>query len=193
MFQSTRPCGARPGHFDLVALPDAPFQSTRPCGARRRPLSFHCQHGTVSIHAPVRGATLRRQPSVACEVFQSTRPCGARRGLAGSLPTRNAVSIHAPVRGATQWTGWRQDEFQSTRPCGARRSATIDAVALHAVSIHAPVRGATWRRLRYPHSADLVSIHAPVRGATDFTSPVEAPQMLFQSTRPCGARRGLQQ
>ena len=55
----------------------------------------------VSIHAPVRGATIGQVVPVPSVMFQSTRPYGAR-------PTWNVVerwacrvSIHAPVRGAT--------------------------------------------------------------------------------------------
>ena len=56
LFQSTRPCGARhsiPEGTDMDLL----FQSTRPCGARPIPLDDTIPQITVSIHAPVRGAT----------------------------------------------------------------------------------------------------------------------------------------
>jgi len=97
------------------------FQSTRPCGARPEGHAVVCV-GCVSIHAPVWGATqllcgyrpahrfnprarvgrdaksfshLRRMS------FQSTRPCGARL-LTEELDMFLAVSIHAPVWGATR-------------------------------------------------------------------------------------------
>ena len=144
------------------------FQSTRPCGARHLRLRRHRAGVGVSIHAPVRGAT-------------GGAPVGA--GRAG-------VSIHAPVRGATR----RQGRVQLRR----------------VVSIHAPVRGATGRRTE-PAARKMgfnpraragrdrrsccdvlsvcdVSIHAPVRGATHFRGYLLRVRM-FQSTRPCGARR----
>ncbi len=77
---------------------------------------------TVSIHAPVWGATrlhARREHGTA---FQSTRPCGARLRV---LPF---------LKG--------QKMFQSTRPCGARQ-ATYKSSTEKDVSIHAPVWGAT--------------------------------------------------
>ncbi len=98
-FQSTRPHGAR--HAQQAREPGpALFQSTRPHGARRRwplqewwPARFNPRArtgrdarsvkigtgGSVSIHAPARGATRS----------------SARRGWA------IMVSIHAPARGAT--------------------------------------------------------------------------------------------
>ena len=100
------------------------FQSTRPCGARHSDSAFAESHCCVSIHAPVRGATLLRPR---CRV--------------GSI-----VSIHAPVRGATGWrlppVSWT-NQFQSTRPCGARHTPTSHRRPQLLVSIHAPVRGAT--------------------------------------------------
>ena len=166
MFQSTRPCGARPaadGHEEEKNE----FQSTRPCGARPRASpetatrpSFNPRARAgrdqkrgrrgwkgvkVSIHAPVRGAT-------------------QYQGLHFSI---FIVSIHAPVRGATctmfsvartiakfqstrpcgarqgfQTMCFRSSSFQSTRPCGARPGRP-EIVRVVDVSIHAPVRGAT--------------------------------------------------
>ena len=56
----------------------------------------------VSIHAPVRGATIPRAGSHPFRQFQSTRPCGARHLEKGLKGAKNGVSIHAPVRGATE-------------------------------------------------------------------------------------------
>ena len=55
------------------------------------------------------------------------------------------------------------------------------------VSIHAPARGATpllWRS----QTNSLVSIHAPARGATCHSMRPADCLILFQSTRPRGAR-----
>ena len=59
LFQSTRPCGARPA-TPHSRRPRNSFQSTRPCGARREPDSIFNAVDVVSIHAPVWGATARR-------------------------------------------------------------------------------------------------------------------------------------
>ena len=56
VFQSTRPCGARPDTGIWLTQP-IEFQSTRPCGAR--PLVPAVRHRSTT--------------------FQSTRPCGARQ------------------------------------------------------------------------------------------------------------------
>ena len=125
LFQSTRPCGARRNRVGGMAR-DGVFQSTRPCGARRRrkPLASGCDQ--VSIHAPVRGATIPIPLSTASSMrFQSTRPCGARQRQSGRVQGPDHVSIHAPVRGATNG--------------GSNPPPSIG------VSIHAPVRGATHR------------------------------------------------
>jgi len=121
----------------------------------------------VSIHAPVRGATLRDGGKGQMGLFQSTRPCGARpvvdtshlhpESVSIHAPVRGAtilshtlyypseVSIHAPVRGAT--IGYidllHTESFQSTRPCGARHRHNGIYYTSPLVSIHAPVRGAT--------------------------------------------------
>ena len=129
----------------------------------------------VSIHAPLRGATLAgrsREPikesfnprapagrdqcgggvQAWFEKFQSTRPCGARLYI---------------IEGAQ-----KPKLFQSTRPCGARQELRLPYPAHGGVSIHAPLRGAT--SLVEVHALDLsVSIHAPLRGATLFSSRPE--------------------
>jgi len=77
------------------------FQSTRPCGARHGQDCYLSDSLTVSIHAPVRGATT--QPHLKIQSFK--------------------VSIHAPVQGATEGCvlAILAMKFQSTRPCGARQ------------------------------------------------------------------------
>jgi len=100
MFQSTRPCGARPV-FGGVFKINGRFQSTRPCGARpHRCLGFK-EGVVVSIHAPVRGATqcLPLPPRSARVSIHAPV-----RGATDQAEDRGAhvvVSIHAPVRGAT--------------------------------------------------------------------------------------------
>ena len=122
----------------------------------------------VSIHAPVRGATLK--------ITQSD--------------TVQRVSIHAPVRGATQLpeansvaTGCfnpraregrdvRRNLYGQVSRCFNPRAREgrdphhIAVVVWQTVSIHAPVRGATIV-ISVLGPVHIVSIHAPVRGATE--------------------------
>ena len=64
-----------------------------------------------------------------------------------------------------------------------------DFILIHPdkISIHAPARGATWRNL-YRCDQIAISIHAPARGATQMHLKTVV-QILFQSTRPRGARQ----
>ena len=83
-----------------------------------------CAH--VSIHAPVRGATLDQLFVRRIIIgFNSRARKGRDTVLFAEIIRRMHVSIHAPVRGAT--------------PC-ARAGGSGHAP----VSIHAPVRGATF-------------------------------------------------
>src|SRR5437763_10379226 len=126
-------------------------------------------------------------------MFQSTRPRGARPLLV--IKVVNVI------------------QFQSTRPRGARLRRTGFLCATRTVSIHAPTRGATptlglvlaprsncfnprahdGRDLRGNDDQTCiatVSIHAPTRGATSHGSGWESAELVFQSTRPRGARPG---
>ena len=128
---------------------------------------------TVSIHAPARGATVRRA------AFDE-----------GGL----GVSIHAPARGATfrgkgRWRGSggfnpRAREgrdyggaaltsapftFQSTRPRGARRIAGKVAHLPKTFQSTRP-RGARQSQRSHRDFGSTVSIHAPARGATSDTT-----------------------
>ena len=79
-FQSTPPCGGRPA---AVYVPDLFLRfNPRPRAGGDAAVAAAAYLIIVSIHAPVRGATLGRL---------SERPQGS-------------VSIHAPVRGATFFT-----------------------------------------------------------------------------------------
>ncbi len=129
LFQSTRPCGARPS-FTTVTRTNCLFQSTRPCGARPSG-KFECVPVSVSIHAPMWGATITGRAKVSAFVFQSTRPCGARRSE-NSVSTSVRVSIHAPMWGATCQDRPHSTHrlFQSTRPCGARLVITAYTLQL---------------------------------------------------------------
>ncbi len=122
-FQFTRPYGARLGQGaqDPFAFQ---FQFTRPYGARPGRPAYSGAMEMVSIHAPLRSATVLNQrwgslyirfnsrapterdadippESHADELFQFTRPYGARPGLLGKIRPNKEVSIHAPLRSAT--------------------------------------------------------------------------------------------
>ena len=199
------------GDSDIRALwPEArKFQSTPPCGGRPDAVNTASSYMTVSIHAPVRGATgagvggarvARFQSTPPCggrraacrsvrrhQVFQSTPPCGGRPIIA-TLSSMFAVSIHAPVRGATYGRNFScmGRGFQSTPPCGGRRRQPGRSGCCLTFQSTPPCGGrhalARVLRERYP-----VSIHAPVRGATCRSRRIWR-GWQFQSTPPCGGR-----
>ena len=110
----------------------------------RRLRLLPCLPQTVSIHAPVKGAT------------RFVRHCIGGRG----------VSIHAPVKGATysEPSLGVNNSFNSRTRKGCD-DKSFDISPFKDVSIHAPVKGATKLQpviLR----VNMVSIHAPVKGAT---------------------------
>ena len=142
------------------------FQSTHPCGVRQHD-AILCRVGrTVSIHAPVWGATGRYMRWRNTVMFQSTHPCGVRRATSTITPEQR-VSIHAPVWGATcdintmvdcskrfnprtrVGCDGRTSNLLVKRPCFNPRTRVGCDTVLNAsdagcrVSIHAPVWGAT--------------------------------------------------
>src|SRR5690606_37574166 len=121
-FQSTRPRGAR-RHKATPDICRHKFQSTRPRGARPlgsptlpystgfnprahagRDLLSRCRHtqaGSVSIHAPTRGATIFTIARVRdWGSFNPRAHAGRDMDTAHTLFCL-LVSIHAPTRGAT--------------------------------------------------------------------------------------------
>ena len=97
------------------------------------------------------------------------------------------VSIHAPVWGAKMTMKPRRStrKFQSTHPCGVRIN-DYPRTARKMVSIHAPVWGANIKSFAL-FGFSQVSIHAPVWGAKRGRD-IFSPNLLFQSTHPCGVR-----
>ena len=164
------------------------FQPTRPHGARQYFLhSFFCFYA-VSTHAPAWGATLLyyinayedgfnprarmgRDPnnSLACRATRCFNP-RARMGRDGRKESPifivSRVSTHAPAWGAT--------------------AISVKIYNKTQVSTHAPAWGATHV---FPHGGIKISVstHAPAWGATHSRS-CHTPIMLFQPTRPHGAR-----
>ena len=104
------------------------------------------RNDAVSIHAPVKGATL----FVSCYLLFFF------------------VSIHAPVKGATNFQTLFFLFFCCFNPrtregCDLGNSPGV--LHRHYVSIHAPVKGATRTDVSRDDPIN-VSIHAPVKGAT---------------------------
>ena len=101
--------------------------------------------GSISIHAPPRGAT------------------DARR----KVLDEKKISIHAPPRGATRSFGSSSsisEKFQFT-PLREGRLVANGSSVLLMISIHAPPRGATGGGVLLV-SLEMISIHVPPRGAT---------------------------
>ncbi len=129
-------------------------------------LSGH-PRSTVSIHAPARGATCRRD----------------------DVQRSNDVSIHAPARGATgecRRGATRLRGFYPRSREGSDGDAQAASLRHLLVSIHAPARGATGDAAPAAGAAG-VSIHAPARGATVLMLSMQV-EKQFLSTLPRGER-----
>ena len=134
------------------------------CGSGKRQQDQLWRKALTRAHVGRDELWNRDNPGQHVSIHAPTR--GATRPKADP-PGAGGVSIHAPTRGATE--AGRADPRKNE------------------VSIHAPTRGATSHR--QPHTLiAAVSIHAPTRGATN-RGEVDAIHVLFQSTRPRGARR----
>ena len=124
------------------------FQSTHPCGVRLGDHEPYVNLDNVSIHAPLRGATL------GC-----ARYCGMDRGFNPRTPAgcdtkaRIVYWIDESFNPRTPagcdfpslFFGRCRYEFQSTHPCGVRPTSGTLGRQRDCVSIHAPLRGATPR------------------------------------------------
>ena len=164
----------------------------------------------VSIHAPVWGATwlelvavkpksFNPRTRVGCDISDCSVTCDV-----GSFNPRTRVGCDNHQLGEA----WRIKSFNPRTRVGCDKSVnslTVSAL----VSIHAPVWGAT-RLMIFIYLKPMVSIHAPVWGATHdiklfhhFKSFNPRTRVgcdvmevgafglgEFQSTHPCGVRRG---
>ena len=122
-FQSTHPCGVRLT-FVCRSGRVRGFQSTHPCGVRHWRRDRQHEVCDVSIHAPLRGATIPTHESIHIICI---------------------VSIHAPLRGATfplVVVSSTVDGFNPRTPAGCDYRFSLINL-LYGVSIHAPLRGAT--------------------------------------------------
>ena len=163
-FQSTLPRRERRASSAVMGKAAA-FQSTLPRRERRRLSRIRTGGGTISIHAPAKGATI--QPFWTAErspVFQSTLPRRERRDIPTPKVTpRHEISIHAPAKGATPLASEVKQQLS--------------------ISIHAPAKGATDNN-RPRNACGFISIHAPAKGAT-VDGQLELRDLdEFQSTLP---------
>ncbi len=73
------------------------FQSTRPCGARPESALAAARRQRVSIHAPCGARPVDHKIPLHHLVFQSTRPCGARRDHTTCLLSSSCFNPRARV------------------------------------------------------------------------------------------------
>ena len=104
------------------------------------------------------------------------------------IPTDPTVSTHAPTRGATATStlNFQTCLFQPTRPRGARQTGQCGRRPPPSFNprAHEGRDGTHDDVSGHQH----VSTHAPTRGATE-AKYAEHVEMMFQPTRPRGARR----
>ena len=167
-------------------------------------------HDLISIHAPVKGATVlplsvlswsisyfNPRTREGCDpaslllrlILHHFNPrtregCDCNAKLPDLLPA--FISIHAPVKGATFSMSPTNTAIGISihAPVKGATQGTTFYNSKPRISIHAPVKGAT-RIQSYIHLArSNISIHAPVKGATSNLMPGEGVMMIFQSTHP---------
>ncbi len=121
---------------------------------------------TVSIRAPVRGATAPRDLLLLSTTFRSAPPCGERLSLSPAV---------------TEYL-----EFRSAPPCGERPQTVYNHLQTRLVSIRAPVRGATYILFLIDEVGGFDP--RPRAGSDDGTYGVCACASVFRSAPPCGER-----
>ena len=152
----------------------AMFQSTRPRWARPLPYSAACPYGSVSIHAPARGATPNHPGQLVCQPDVSIHaPAMGATSTYTEINEAAPVSIHAPAMGATP-------------------NHPGQLVCQPDVSIHAPARGAT---SAIHNNEEIITCFNPrAREGRDVRAGLPNPSSKeFQSTRPRGARLTVNQ
>ena len=146
----------------------------------------------ISIHAPVRGATLILICSLCLFVYFNSRSRAGSDGY-GSVIKLSGKNFNSRSRAGSDnisiFISPYFYSFQFTLPCGERRSHDWGYWNNSFISIHAPVRGAT-PSLYNDIENEIISIHAPVRGATNSTKLLSG-FSPFQFTLPCGERQQL--
>ena len=165
----------------------------------------------VSIHAPARGATIRRGFQSHVMQFQSTRPRGARRVPGGRLLNASCFNPRARAGRDERPEGQQRKKacfnpraragrdqvgrvefhgytFQSTRPRGARLSCNV--MIGNGFQSTRP-RGARQRRKPETKPKTPVSIHAPARGATIIQHVLERDRICFNPRARAGRDSSL--
>ena len=166
------------------------FQSTPPCGGRLVISSLLHQTTSVSIHAPVRGATLcsrrasprfrrfnprpraggdrnRQEHTLKCSSFNPRPRAGGDGRFLSCFHPGSCFNPRPRAGGDPGPCDFiiSLPRFQSTPPCGGRPSAQLTSSHLSAFQSTPPCGGR--RVFSLSMSCKLtVSIHAPVRGAT---------------------------
>ena len=166
------------------------FQSMRPCRARPAIAVGFENHQDVSIHAPVQGATAddvldaTRLPS-----FQSTRPCRARLPDILNRAHHRGVSIHAPVQGATGAQIGKACYIGVSIHAPVQGATSAQRGTARNVSRFNPRAraGRDWRDGRRTCADRRFNPRARA-GRDNVTWPNASPSRAFQSTRPCRAR-----
>ena len=108
---------------------------------------------TVSIHAPMWGATVAEFRDAEHPQFQSTRPCGARRNVRLYSLLRSMFQSTRPcgARLAPLRLPKMSVRFQSTRPCGARLSfiAMTSSIVKFQSTRPCGARQGHWQKVRF--------------------------------------------
>ena len=209
-FQSTHPCGVRPSVSQIVNL-STDFNPRTHVGCDGTPFPLYTQL-LISIHAPMWGATayfnqlqvhyqnFNPRTHVGCdstwassdsnlEYFNPRTHVGCDANRCSQRFLLN-ISIHAPMWGATGGRKENDYDFYISihAPMWGATIAYTDDSSHFSISIHAPMWGATSPEIDN-NSIALISIHAPMWGAT-FRRLFYRLWKWFQSTHPCGVRRG---
>ncbi len=212
MFQSTRPRGARL-EYELQPVQIDWFQSTRPRGARLLAVFRYQFSFEVSIHTPAWGATEYEQLSLLPSSGFNPHARVGRDDRFRAWVTDICFNPHARVGRdychALRFVGLH---VSIHTPAWGATTDNLDQRMHDHVSIHTPAWGAT---IFDHHAGDKrhVSIHTPAWGATpgrssliaflrgfnpharvgrdSFVTLLGNLYLLFQSTRPRGARQSF--
>ena len=210
-FQFTRPCGARPSRATISArrrsfnsraragrdgrilrvLSPSPRFNSRARAGRDATRASSAHGADVSIHAPVRGATMRTRREGPKPGFNSRARAGRDR-MQGVRRDIAHVSIHAPVRGATPASVAFEmlERFQFTRPCGARPVAPVAPLPPTQFQFTRPC-GARLRAGSGRHPRRFCFNSRARAGRDGTVNGTVSDVSVFQFTRPCGARLAL--
>ena len=179
---NSRP-SARGDHSDEKGDAERSDFNSRPSARGDKSFLQSGESGTISIHAPPRGATCHDLCFRQYEQDFNSRP-SARGDVSDTAQEAGTtvISIHAPPRGATRLRRGlpkRRTDFNS-RP-SARGDGKYDAHPESAwISIHAPPRGAT-RRPKSSITAHLNFNSRPSARGDDKNGNAQEPHGYFNS------------